>query len=100
MSTTKKITIDIDRIAQLANMTPSATLKKKLETQLEKTLTHIESLENIPTNHITGTNEVNHLTNVTREDEIRPSLSQQDALKNSKKVYNGLFIVDAVLPSD
>ena len=96
----KKITINIDKVAQLANMTPSAALKKKLETQLEKTLIHIESLENIPTDHITGTNEVNNLTNVMREDEVRPSLTQEDALKNSKKVHNGLFIVDAVLPGE
>ena len=96
----KKITIDIDRVAKLANMSPTAALKKKLETQLEATLKHIENLEDINTDHITGTNEVTHLANITQEDIPRPSLTQEEALMNAKKTYKGLFIVDAVLSDE
>lgn len=95
-----KITIDIDRVAKLANMTPSEDLKKKLETQLEATLEHIESLEEVNTSHISGTNEVTNLANVTEEDEVRPSLTQEEALMNARKTYNGFFIVDSVLPGE
>ena len=101
MSTTKpKVKIDIDRIARLAQMAPSSALKAKLESQLEATVVHIEGLEAIDTSHVTGTTEVTNLSNVFREDEVTPSLSQEEALMNSKKVYNGLFMVQAVLPSE
>lgn len=101
MSTkTPKVTIDIDRIAKLSQITPSEALKTKLESQLEKTVVHIESLDDIDTSHVTGTTEVTNLANVLREDEITPSLSQEEALMNGKKVYNGLFMVDAVLPGE
>ena len=97
---TPKVIIDIDRIAKLSQMTPSDSLKTKLESQLAQTVVHIEGLEDIDTSLITGTTEVTNLSNVFREDEILPSLSQEQALMNSKKVYNGLFIVDAVLPGE
>lgn len=92
--------IDIDRIARLAQMTPSPALKQKLESQLASTVVHIEGLEDIDTSHITGTTEVTNLSNVFREDEVTPSLSQEQALGNSKHTYNGLFIVEAVLPAE
>ena len=100
MSKTTKITIDIDKIAKLANMSPSPALKKKLESQLEATLEHIKSLEDIDTSHIVGTNEVTNLANVTREDVVTPSLTQHEALMNAKNTYNGFFVVDAVLQGE
>ena len=101
MSTTKpKVKIDIDKIAKLAQMTPSPALREKLEKQLESTVVHIEGLDAIDTSLVTGTNQVTNLANVMREDEVTPSLSQKDALMNSKHTYNGLFIVDAVLPGE
>lgn len=99
-STIKKPTIDIDALAKLASLTPSPTLKKKLESQLETTLEHIKSLEDIDTSHITGTNEVTNLANVAREDDVEPSLTQHEALMNAKNTHNGFFIVNAVLPSE
>lgn len=93
-----KTKIDIDKIARLAQMTPSANLREKLEKQLEATVVHIEGLEKIDTSSVSGTNQVTNLSNVFRDDIVTPSLSQEDALMNSKKIYNGLFMVSAVLP--
>ena len=37
------------------------------------------------------------LVNVTRPDEIRPSLSNEDALRNAPAQANGLFIVPKIV---
>lgn len=100
MNKTTKIVIDIDKVAKLANMTVPPTLKDKLEKQLESTVEHAESLEDIDTSKIAQTNEVTNLANVTEPDEVRPSLTQEEALMNAKDTYNGFFVVDAVLPEE
>ena len=99
-NTKPKVKIDIDRIARLSQMLPSPALKAKLESQLAETVVHIEGLDDIDTSHITGTTEVTNLSNVLREDLVTASLTQEEALMNSKKVYNGLFMVEAVLPAE
>jgi aspartyl-tRNA(Asn)/glutamyl-tRNA(Gln) amidotransferase subunit C len=37
------------------------------------------------------------LVNVTRADEIRPSLSHEDALRNAPKKGGGLFVVPKIV---
>ena len=93
-------TIDIDKIARLSQMTPSPALKEKLQKQLKQTVVYIEELNAVDTTNIVPTNQVTKLENVLREDVVTPSLSQEEALMNSKHTHNGLFIVDAVLPGE
>lgn len=89
--------IDITHVARLANLPISETEKKKLKKQLEETLDYIERLKEIDTSKVEGTNEVNNLKNVWREDVATPSLSQEKALMNAKRTYNGFFVVPAIL---
>jgi aspartyl/glutamyl-tRNA(Asn/Gln) amidotransferase C subunit len=37
------------------------------------------------------------LVNITRADKIRPSLSNEDALRNAPRQANGLFIVPKIV---
>ena len=37
------------------------------------------------------------LVNVTREDAVRPSLSNEDALRNAPSKANGLFLVPKIV---
>lgn len=92
--------ININHVAKLAELTITEDEGKLLEKQLEATVEHVQSLQEINTDQITGTNEVANLSNVTREDEVTPSLTQEDALQNAKKVYNGFFVVPAVLAEE
>lgn len=92
--------INVKHIAKLANLTITDSEEKVLETQLEATVEHVQSLTEIDTSTITGTNEVTNLSNVTREDVVELSLSQEQALQNAKRVYNGFFIVPAVLAEE
>lgn len=89
--------LNIHKIAKLADLPiPDAELKV-LEPQLESTLQHVERLSEIDTSKVNGTNEVTNLSNVTREDIVEPSLTQEEALQNTKKSYKGFFVVPVIL---
>ena len=91
------MTFDISHIAKLANLPLTVEEKKKFETQLEETIKYIESLDEVDTEGIEPTSQVTGLENVTREDVVKPSLSQEDALKNAKTTYKGYFKVKGIL---
>lgn len=94
MTTTK---INAKKIAKLANLFLTDEEEKMLDSQLESTIEHVESLADINTDHIVDTNEVTNLNNVAREDVVAPSLSQKDALMNAKKTHNGFFVVPVII---
>lgn len=89
--------INIKHIAKLASLPITEEKLKKLEKQLKDTLEHVDRLQEIDTSKVTGTNEVTSLTNVTRDDVVIPSLTQEEALQNAKQVHNGLFVVPVIL---
>ncbi len=89
--------IDVKHIAKLANLPVSAEEEKKFETQLGETLSYIEMLQEVDTKDVKSTNQVTGLENVFREDEVKPSLSQEEALKNAPATQNGFFKVSAIL---
>jgi aspartyl-tRNA(Asn)/glutamyl-tRNA(Gln) amidotransferase subunit C len=91
-----KIEIDIDKLTNLANLSLTKGEKTLLKRQLGEILNYVSKLKSLetkkiePIGHITGTE------NISREDKPSPSLSQQDAIKNAKKIHNGFFEVDAI----
>lgn len=89
--------IDIAHLGKLANIPLSDNEKKLLKSQLEQTLVHVDRLKEIDTTKVQGTNEVNNLINVWREDEVKESLTQEEALKNAKNTHKGFFVVPAIL---
>ncbi|MBI4089134.1 MAG: Asp-tRNA(Asn)/Glu-tRNA(Gln) amidotransferase subunit GatC [Candidatus Levybacteria bacterium] len=88
--------INVLHVAKLANLPLKNEEIKKLEEQLSETLTYIEKLNSINTENIEPTSQVTGLENVAREDEPKPSLSQEEALSNTKSQHNGLFKIKAV----
>lgn len=88
--------IDVSHIAKLANLPLSPAEKEKLEKQLEETLEYVEGLNEVETKNTEPTSQVTGLENITREDIAKPSLSQNDALLNSKSKHNGFFKVKAI----
>jgi|SRR5579872_2401807 len=89
--------INIQHIAKLAALPISQEKLEKLQKQLETTLEHVDRLSEIDTSKVTGTNEVTSLTNVTREDIVETSLTQEEALQNAKATYNGFFVVPVII---
>lgn len=88
--------IDISHVAKLANLKLTASEEKTFEKQLGEVLNYISKLNELNTEKIEPTSNVTGLMNVSREDESKPSLSQEDALKNAPKLHNGFFEVDAI----
>ena len=99
--------INVSHIAKLANLPLKPEEINKFEKQLSETLAYVEKLNSIDTKGIEPTSQVTGLENITREDEVKPSLSQEEALSNiplrqgfegqTKSQHNGLFKVKAVL---
>jgi len=92
--------IDIKRVAELANLPITPQEEKKLEKELTETLDYIATLNSIDTTNVEPTSQVTGLTNVIREDNPLPSLSQEKALSNAKSTYNGFFKVPAILDNE
>lgn len=92
--------INVKHVSKLANLYLTSAEEEKFESQLEETVEYVEGLNEVNTTNIDPTSQVTGLENVTREDVIKPSLSQEEALLNAKSTYNGFFKVDAILENE
>ena len=88
--------IDIDYVARLANLPLTQKEKKTFEKQLKDVLSYISKLQGVDTEKIEPIGHITGLTNVTRDDATTPSISQDEALVNAPKTYNGFFEVEAI----
>lgn len=88
--------INLNHIAKLANLPILSSEENELENQLEETISYVEELNKVNTKNVEPTSQVTGLENITRDDQAKPSLSQSDALANSKSNHNGLFKVNAI----
>ena len=91
------VKIDINRVSELANIPLSDAEKTILSQELTQTLDYIADLNSIDTKKVEPTSQVTGLTNILREDKAAPSLSQDQALQNTKETHNGFFKVTAIL---
>jgi aspartyl-tRNA(Asn)/glutamyl-tRNA(Gln) amidotransferase subunit C len=89
--------IDVRHIAKLANLPLTDNEIKLFEKQLADTIKYIEVLNKIDTKNIAPTSQVTGLENVLRDDIPSPSLSQTEALSNTKNQSNGFFKVKNIL---
>ncbi len=89
--------IDIKYVAHLARLQLTPDEEKKLGAQLENILGYIEKLNQLDVSGVEPTAHAVPMVNVTRPDEIRPSLPQDDALRNAPARANGLFIVPKIV---
>lgn len=97
MTKNKKLTEkDVKHIAKLAELPLTLEETTKFQNQLSETLNYIEILNSVDTKGINPTNQVTGLSNITREDKTSPSLSQEEALKNSGQTHNGFIKVKAI----
>ena len=87
---------EVLHIAKLANLTLSEEEVKVFGEQLSETLDYVEKLKELKTENVGPTFQTTGLKNVTRDDEIKPSLTQEEALKNAKSTYKGYFKTKAI----
>jgi len=88
--------INVRHIAKLANLELKEKELEDLEKQLSAIIGYIENLQAVDTQNVTETSQVTGLENITREDVPGSSLTQEDAVSNTKSEENGLFKVKAI----
>ncbi len=89
--------IDIKYVAHLARLSLSAEEEQKMGAQLAQVLGYIDKLKEVDVTGVEPTAHAFPLINVTRPDEIRPSLTQEEALSNAPAQANGLFMVPKIV---
>lgn len=87
---------EVLHIAKLANLSLTDKEVEIFSRQLSETLDYIERLKDLNTDKVSPTFQTTGLKNVTREDKIKPSLSQEEALKNAKSTHEGFFKTKAI----
>jgi len=88
---------DVKHIAGLSRIFLTNEEIDPLAKDLEKILHYVEKLEKLDVSNITPTSHVFPLENVYREDEVKPSLGQKEALKIAIEQKDGSFKVPKVL---
>ena len=91
------VAIDVKYVAHLARISLTPDEEKKLAAQLGGILGYIEKLKELDVTNVESTAHAVPMVNVTRADELRPSLPHEDALRNAPRQANGLFIVPKIV---
>ncbi len=89
--------IDVKYVAHLARISLSPAEEQKIGSQLKNILGYIEKLRELDVAHVEPTAHAVPMLNVTRPDEIRPSLPPKEALRNAPAKANGLFLVPKIV---
>jgi aspartyl-tRNA(Asn)/glutamyl-tRNA(Gln) amidotransferase subunit C len=92
-----KTEIDIQYVARLARLSLTPEEEQRFAAQLEQVLANIEKLKEVDVSGVEPTAHAFPLVNVTRPDEVRPSLSNEEALRNAPAQANGLFMVPKIV---
>ena len=91
------LTLDeVKHIAKLAHLELTDQEIATFQKQLASILDFVSALSAVDTKNVIPTSQVTGLENVFREDEVKESLSQSEALANAKRTHNGYFAVDAI----
>jgi aspartyl-tRNA(Asn)/glutamyl-tRNA(Gln) amidotransferase subunit C len=89
--------INVKYVAHLARIALTPDEEKKLAAQLGGLLGYIEKLKELDVTNVEPTAHAVPLINVTRADELRPSLPHDEAMRNAPRQANGLFMVPKIV---
>jgi aspartyl-tRNA(Asn)/glutamyl-tRNA(Gln) amidotransferase subunit C len=90
----------VKKVAKLAKLPLSQEKEELYSEQLSKILDYIDHLNTVETKDVEPTYNVSGKKNVMAEDEVEPSLSQDEALKNSPNHKNGFFVTKGVFDNE
>ncbi|MCL6604565.1 MAG: Asp-tRNA(Asn)/Glu-tRNA(Gln) amidotransferase subunit GatC [Paenibacillus sp.] len=88
---------DVQHVAKLARLQLSPEEEATFTEQMNAILQYAEKLNELNTDNVKPTTHVLQVSNVMREDVVRESLSQDEALLNAPDHEDGHFKVPAVL---
>ncbi|MDQ3963147.1 MAG: Asp-tRNA(Asn)/Glu-tRNA(Gln) amidotransferase subunit GatC [Actinomycetota bacterium] len=87
----------VDHVARLARLDLSEEERKKMEAELGTILAYAEEIQALDLEDVEPTSHSVPLRNVMRSDEVKESLSQDDALSNAPATEEGRFRVPRII---
>ncbi|WP_310830240.1 Asp-tRNA(Asn)/Glu-tRNA(Gln) amidotransferase subunit GatC [Paenibacillus pedocola] len=88
---------DVQHVAKLARLQLSPEEEATFTEQMNAILQYAEKLNELDTENVKPTTHVLQVSNVMRDDIVKESLSQEEALLNAPEDEDGHFKVPAVL---
>ena len=88
---------DLDTTAHLSRLAIADEERERYQNDLDSFLSYVDNLQSVDTSNIQPTTYALPIQNVFREDELRPSLTNEEALSNAPAQDNGYFKVPKVL---
>lgn len=88
---------DVEYLAHLARIQLSPEEIQRFAGQLDEILDHVEKLKGLNTEGVPPTSHVLSLSNVFREDRVRPSLKPDEALANAPDKEGPFFRVPKII---
>jgi aspartyl-tRNA(Asn)/glutamyl-tRNA(Gln) amidotransferase subunit C len=89
--------MDIEKVARLARLELSEEEKITFGDQLEQILAYMEQLNQLNTTGVEPTSHAIPISNVFREDEVKPSLLQKEVLAIAPDEEEGHFKVPRII---
>jgi aspartyl-tRNA(Asn)/glutamyl-tRNA(Gln) amidotransferase subunit C len=89
--------IDVAHVARLARLNLTEEETRLFQTQLQRVLEYAEKLREPDTSQIETAAHSAPVFDVLREDEPRPWLTAEEALRNAPRQANDLFVVPKVV---
>ena len=88
---------DVEHVAALARLSFTEEEKERLAGELNEILRYMEQLNRLDTTGVEPLFRVVELSNVLREDTLKPSLSHEEALRNAPARTDQFFRVPKVI---
>jgi len=88
---------DVEHVAELARLAFSDEEKRRLTKELNSILEYMEQLNSLDTTNVEPLSHVIELSNVFRDDTLKPTLPREEALKNAPAKTEKFFKVPKVI---
>ena len=93
-----KITLkEVEQVARLARLELSDEEKERMRFQLDRILTYIDKLKELDITGVEPTSHAIPITNVMREDELKPSFPVEAMLANAPEREGDFFKVPKII---
>jgi len=89
--------MDIEKVARLARLELSEDEKETFGSQMEQILAYMEQLNRIDTTGVEPTSHAIPISNVFRDDDVKPSLPQEEVLGIAPEQGDGHFKVPRII---
>jgi len=89
--------IDVGYVAALARLELTDEEKSVFQPQLEGIVSYVDKISEVPVDGVEPMMHGQHLVNIFREDEVRPSMDREDALANAPSRIGEEFLLPKIV---